>query len=434
MDPGGSSAQGPALTAPQSSGNTLEIHLPRHKISWQSHLVSFAVVGLLGYLGLQALRIRFENHTLFSWWNGNEGGKYSRYMSLFMVLTFYQGSQLLYWLISLLKPPAFQLTKSNIAFLSGTLLSYLRLPSIKDPKKQMGILTPKQLCQTVLLHSGDGDDLFDAWYKDPKNKRLQGDVANDPAYALTFDDARVGPDDGSLDFTGRYQNIQNRPNLYGVYPSAADRRSWMGCIQAWANGGLFKTHVAYKWYPAAGDKNLYVLMPNADSGGFDKDKDPSLWFEDQPDNFLGRYGIRMDSPLVTFFAAGKAYLNNAPADEVDPESLYHLIGEDFSDDNPGGWLGFMYGKGPKTAADAYYNALFTSVDAQAAPPSDPRTCNALKNGFIGAGTAALSAAPMLLPLLAEFPVTAIFAMAMAAVGGGFDKGKCDNPPTDDKDS
>ena len=437
MDPGGGSAQDPGLIAPQSSSNTLEIHLPRHKISWSSHLLSFAVVGLLSYLALQALRIRVENRSLFSWWNGNEGGKYSRYMSLFMLLTFYQGSQLLYWLISALKPPAFQLTKSNIAFLSGTLLSYIRLPSIEDPKKQTGILTPKQLCQTVLLHNGDGDDLFDQWYADSKNRRLQGDVANDPDYALTFPDVPVAEDDKSKDFTGSYQAIQKHVGYYGVYPSAKDTTSWMGCIQAWANGGLFKTRVAYKWYLVKGG-DIYVLLPNEKvSPPFDSAKDPSMWFDDQPDNFLGRYGIKMDSPLVTFFVAGKAYVKNVPTDQVNPESLYHLIGEDFSDDNPGGWLGFMYGKGPDTAADAFYNELFTSVDAQKAPPSDPRTCNALNNGLKGAGVAALSSAPMLLPLMAEGPAgiaIALVGTVLAAVGGGLDKGKCNTTANDDTDS
>jgi hypothetical protein len=431
MDPGSSS---PDLGLPglQPSSDTLEIHLPRHRISWQSRLLSFAVVGLLCYLALQALRIRFDNRTLFSWWNSNEGGRYSKYMSLFMLLTFFQGSLLLYWLISAVHPPVFQLTKSNYGFLSGTLLSYIRLPSLKDPTQQMGILTPKQLCQTVLLHSGDGDQLFDAWYQDPNNARLQGDVANDPDFALTFH--QLSEDLPILDYTGHCLPLKGHEAMYGVYPKAKDTNSWRGCIQAWANGGLHSKRAPYKWYLDA-DSRFYFLAPDP-SAGFDKDKDPLLWFNNQPDNFLGRYGIQIDSPLVTFFVTGKAYLKNIPVSQVNAESLDHLIGEDFSDVTPGGWLGFMYGKGPDTSADDFYNELFTSVDAQKAPPSDPRTCDAVKKGLAGAGLAALSAAPMVAPLMLTGPgiVIGLFCLAAAAVAGGIDKSSCPdsgNSPSSD---
>jgi hypothetical protein len=80
----------------------------------------------------------------------------------------------------------------------------------------------------------------------------------------------------------------------------------------------------------------------------------------------------------------------------------------------------MYGKGPNSSADKYYNEIYTHVDAAVVPPS-VASCDRTKNGWIGSGTAALSTLPMVAPMLAEGPLAIGIAIGslLAAAAGGF---------------
>jgi hypothetical protein len=385
------------------------------------------VGALLLYLLAQFLAIRFENKAGFNWWNKNDGAAYSKYFSLFLLYSYYQGSSLLYWLVSLFRPINIQLDSAAVTFITAKLLSFVREPDPTDPSKQSGILTPKQLCQTVLLYKDDGDLKFAAWLKKHPN-RLQGKDPLDPDFALVF--PPITPDETRVaDYTGTAKHIEGAAHIgkFGVYPKPNDYHSWRGCLQAWANGGLEVSPAKYVWKTDVKNAEIWTLVKNEKNPHFDDKTDPLIWFDGdlQSDNFLGRYHVEMTSPFVTFYVTGKAYLQGVPESVVDGPALDNLIGAnvDPAGADPGGWLGFIKGKGDKASADEFFNQLYATVDtdtsdAQKAP------CNPTNNALYGGAAAFASSAAMAIPMMVAAPEAGIFfgllAMGLATAGGAMD--------------
>jgi len=403
---------------PQSSdaqGTVLSIELPKPKISWLSRLLSVAVGGLILYLLTQFLVIRVENKAVFSWWSQNEGVAYTKYFSIFLLYAYYQGSSLLYWIISIFHPSNMQLNSAAITFISAKLLSFLRASDPMDPSKQLGILTPKQLCQTVLLYKDDGDQSFAKWLKDHPNRR-QGKGPLDPKFYLKF--PRTLPTDTRVvDYTNTQISLED--GTHGVYPMPRDYDSWRGCLQAWANGGLGQP-AKYVWKTDAKNQNIWTLIRNDQYTSFDEKVDPTLWFM-QPDNFLGRYNVNMDSPFVTFYVTGTAYLQGVPDNVVDGPALDNLIGAnlDTNGADPGGWLGFIKGKGDNASADDFYNILYETVDTDTTDKPDGKgDCNKAWNIGSGIGVGVASSLTVALPMMATNPLGLALGI-LAVLAGGF---------------
>lgn len=370
--------------------DTLEIRLPKPRISWPSRILSLLVVSLLIYLATQALRIFLSHRPIFDWWNSNQGPLYHNYFSLFLLLGQFEGSGLLNWLLSITRPPNSLLNKSQVIFITKNLFPFLLLPNPLDPTTQIGILTPKQLCKTVLLHSDDGDKLFNDWLKNASPLRKQGATALEEGFYLKFQEFTGDESSPTRDYTNKQQWLPSpNSNAYGVYPKPDDRQSWMGCFQAWANGGLGKP-AKFIWYRDADNQNVWALQAKHDLQLQDDDLD--LWYK-QPDNFLGRYAIRMNSPLVTFYITGLAYLKKQYV-SLDANALTDMLGQN-SDLDPGGWLGMMQGRGD-VSADDIANFLYTEIDFARVPPDPPTKC---KGPGWSMGSAALSAVPMLTPFM-----------------------------------
>lgn len=396
----------PVATSP--SDDTLEIVLPKRKFSLATKVVSLAVLSLVFYLVMKAVVILLTQRELFSWWKANGGRQYSNFVSIFLLLNSVQGSALLGWIVELFRPTESLLNKSSTIFVTGHLLRFVRSADPADPSKQSGILTPKQLCQTTLLHKDDGDQLFSDWLKKNTDKRVQGDTPLDPNYFLTFSGSTAWSGSGQegLSFLGYQTYAKKGGNKYGIYPDPNDLASWKGCLQAWANGGLEKTDLKYVWIQDQDNKGFYTLQPVTG------DASPKDWFDKvaQPDNFLGRYGILPTSPLVTFFANGKAYINGQSYG-VDANLLKNLVGANFSSDDAGGWLGFLRGQKESTGADEFYNELYSAVDTDLAP-KPAANCG---DGWQSWLTGPISALPMALPLFAEPPFGTIAAVALLAM-------------------
>jgi len=403
-------------TGHAAGGGELTIDLPKPKVSWLSRVASGLVIALVIYLSLQFLQIRLTNRLAYDWWRTNDGATYSKYFSLTLTYSLYEGSSLLYGLLSLFLPATNRLNQAAVAFLTGNLLSHMRLPrqpDATDKTTQMGILTPKQLCQTILLHKGDGDESFNAWLKDHPS-RMQGEVGPlDANFELTFP---AQPDELTKDYTGKAQSFVIKGlHYYGVYPRAGDYESWKGCLQAWANGGLDKQKVNYVWRQSAQNKSIYVLVPN---DGVIIDKDAAAAWYDQPDNVFGRYGINMKSPLITFYTTGKAFLDGVPGNLVDGPALENLIGLNFSPSDAGGWLGFINGRGSHAGVDEYYNELYKSVDFSPALPKPE--CNPTKAAALGSLSGLFTGVAGSAIIFAENPLLGLFAVGFAVAGAAFD--------------
>ena len=400
-------------TGHAAGGGELTIDLPKPKVSWLSRVASGLVIALVIYLSLQFLQIRLTNRLAYDWWRTNDGATYSKYFSLTLTYSLYEGSSLLYGLLSLFLPATNRLNQAAVAFLTGNLLSHMRLPrqpDATDKTTQMGILTPKQLCQTILLHKGDGDESFNAWLKDHPS-RMQGEVGPlDANFELTFP---AQPDDLTKDYTGKAQSFVIKGlTYYGVYPRAGDYESWKGCLQAWANGGLMKRPVNYVWRQSAQNKSIYVLAPN---DGVTIDNDAAAAWYDQPDNVFGRYGISVKSPLITFYTTGKAFLDGVPGNLVDGPALENLIGLNFSPSDAGGWLGFINGRGSHAGVDEFYNELYKSVDFSPALPKPE--CNKVDQAIWGGVSGLLSGFAGAAPLFATNVLTGALAVLLFAAAG-----------------
>lgn len=399
--------------------DTLEIRLPKPRISWPSRILSLLVVSLLIYLATQVLRIFLSHRPIFDWWNSNDGPRYHNYFSLFLLLGQFEGSGLLNWLLAITRPPNSLLNKSQVIFITKNLFPFLLLPNPLDPTTQIGILTPKQLCKTVLLHGDDGDKLFNDWLKKASPPRKQGATALEDKYYLTFTPFGDEDHSNSRDYSTRAIPL-DPPNstAFGVYPRPDDRESWMGCFQAWANGGL-KKPAKFIWYRDADNSKVWALQPSAGQNLQDDDLD--LWYN-QPDNFLGRYAILMNSPLVVFYITGLAYLKGQYV-SLDANALTDMLGQN-SDLDPGGWLGMLQGRGDQVSADDIYNFLHTSIDFARMPPDPPTKC---KGPWWSMGSAALSTVPMLTPFMELGPVlgsigaavSAAFVLGASLLGGFF---------------
>jgi hypothetical protein len=400
----------PADTGP--SDDTLEIVLPKSKFSLATKVASLAVLSLVFYLVMKAATILLTQRGLFSWWKANGGQQYSNFVSIFLLLNSVQGSALLGWIVELFRPTESLLNKSSTIFVTGHLLRFIRSADLADPSKQIGILTPKQLCQTTLLHKDDGDQFFSDWLKKNADTRVQGDTPLDPNYFLTFSAGQQwsGSGKSGLTFLGHQTYAKKGGNKYGIYPDPDDYESWKGCLQAWANGGLDQTVAKYVWIQDQDNKNFYTLQPVTEDASL---KD---WFNEvaQPDNFLGRYGILPTSPLVTFFANGKAYINGQSYG-VNANMLKNLVGASFSGDDAGGWLGFLRGQKESTGADEFYNELYSAVDTDLAP-KPAANCG---GGWQSWLTGPASALPVALPLFAggaSGVIAATVLLAMTAWG------------------
>jgi hypothetical protein len=180
----------------------------------------------------------------------------------------------------------------------------------------------------------------------------------------------------------------------------------------------------FVWQRDKNDPNLWVLVQNPSCSSCDPKTDPLLWYS-QPDNFFGRYQVTMNSPLVTFYVTGQAYVNGVPSNVVDGPALDNLIGVNWSpgSPDPGGWLGFLKGKSNTASADDFFNSIYEDVDADTSPTKGPeQSCNKTTNTLEGAGTGFLSSLAMAIPMFGTGAgaVAGVIAIVAGTAAGAID--------------
>jgi len=353
------------LPDPSPSPEKISIQLPKTSQSWLGFIAVWSVWALILFLAVKLLVIWMNNRPLLKWWqDGDKTKRFNNIISLWLILSYTQGNYFLYGIQSLFLAPAVQLSKAQIYFIEGSLFPY---QTYLDPvtNKPGGILTPTQLCGSVLLHPNDDDANtpgFVAWLKAHPDRKQGPTGAQDSSFFLTF----KGPNlvnnktvSGHTLYDFDATPIKDT-DKFGVYPcsSSTCTTAWQGCIQAWLNGGI-GAQQEKKWYWTQDANSVWYTIPiNPDDPDNYK-----AWFdvEAQPDNFLARYAIMPESPLVVYFANGTVTSGGVKADPIAFENLV----------SNGGWVGFLNGLGSAASLDDIKALCFAKVDLKAIPPLKP---------------------------------------------------------------
>ena len=363
----------------------------------KSKVILFICGTIIIYIVTDLIMAHMSYKPLFDWWNGNGGSAYSNKFSLSTCMMSYYSTPL-YYLSKLTISPQEFLTLAQISFLVGNIFPYLR--STDANGVQSGILLPRHLCESVLLKTSDGDTLFNTWYQSSDTNRDENSVlVYDPPTSATVTDSN-GNTYNTLTFGSPQPD--STTSLIGVYPSPSDTNSWMGLIAEWGGPNL-------RWQPDE-SKRFYSPEPlptQSDGSGLD-------WFNYQgtgaarPDNFLARMGIPPDSPLVVYFCTGKYSVNGVI---VDASALLNLL--EPAGANPGGWVGYIRGRGPTTSYDDLRNYIYTRVDWLSAPN---KPCNSGNTALNTSTAVASSMVPAAMMLPALKPIFYPWGMIAGAVG------------------
>ena len=278
-----------------------------------TNIILFFLCFIVLFIITKIISIKNAYSPVFQWWNSNGGDKYSKKLNMFAVMSSYD-SYIFYLFSSLFGTLTNQIDRSQINFIVNRIFPYTVTTGIE---KITQFVLPRHMVESVLFKRGDNDKWFNAWLDKTKY---------DPDSLLIYD------------FTTDPPTKIPDPNtkLIGVYPSIQDRQAWKQLIKEWG---------AKTWIQS-GDKSSFEVpsLPSDEVKNW-------LNYDIRPDNFLARYGILPDCPLVV------TYINNYNQDpltglKLDPQAFANLIGGE----NVGGWIGYLNGsKSGDMSSDDYFN-------------------------------------------------------------------------------
>ena len=375
------------------------------------------------YLVASYMAIRVAHKIEFEWWDKPElssktavkkygGENYADKFSMTLMFAA-RKNQITYSIVNLFQPPIAHLEMTHYRFLIDRIFLY-RL--YRDGNNvQQGIVTPKAMCETVLLKPGDGDESFDAWFETAKYSGGGSQYSFNVDVPAEFDFA---------DLSGQYKMKGTKPcwtfhrklvseSNVGMYPKADDVTGWQGQFLFWLNtqpdGTEFHIDqgcwVFYTDDSFEGGKAMPGWLPG---DGTNSSKQNDNWWN-RADNFLGRMGIWCKCPLCIYFLNGE-YTQDGIA--VDAQSFKRLLGS--SSSISGGWVGFIQ-ENINRDESWFLNIMDSSVKSHV-NPKPPCTKPDAGKGIMGALMAALPLC-MMVPGLGEAVAAnyAFYAMSSAAV-------------------
>ena len=323
---------------------------------------------LIVWIIMSYITIRLNYKPTFDWWITNNGKQYDKYFSVFSLVAV-SYSSILYYLSSIFSAPIYKLNIDQYRFINAEILPYLRYTN--DSGKQNGLLTPKSLCETVLLSTDDNDDLFNNFLRLGRviDKRYSIKTTEPLTYTRSKDSTTTT--DGKIYYTYTVNTIKDDSTTTGLYPVSTE--DWKGLIGEWMGDD-------WAWVYSS-TSNFYSVQSIKDGATYEK------WFENKTgrgDNFLARMGIIPQAPLVEAFING---VYNIDSLELDATAMSNLIGG--KGQNDGGWLGYLQGLS-KDDLDTYTNIIRSKLNVPEDPPTPPCTPNNPRKGLAAAGTSILS--------------------------------------------
>lgn len=324
---------------------------------------------------------------MFDWWNNNGGNLYDKKFNLFAVMSSYE-SYIIYLGSLLFGTLTNQISRGEIIFLVEKIFPLTYISGMSEITQ---FVLPRNITESIQFARGDNDIWFNKW--------LDDNGYNDQAY-LRYDIPDPNPDNnlkpnanGEITYISKTRIVDPNTNTIGVYPSVTDRVAWKYLFVEWG---------AKTWVTEKNSSFLQCSMTPDDQ---------SEWFsyEKHPDNFLARYGIMPNCPIIF------AYINNAFNDpdtglKIDANAFEHLI--------TGGWIGYLNGvQNSSFSEDDYVNLLYTdyainiNIPKPKVSPSD--NCDTGTNIISSISTAV---GPLGLAFLLPFPANLLVAAGSIGLG------------------
>jgi len=299
---------------------------------------------------------------MFEWWNNNSGNLYSKDFDIFAIMSSYD-SIIFYWISSIFGTLNTQIDRAQIMFLVNKIFPLTITPGISEITQ---FVLPRHMVVSIQFTRGDNDLWFSKWLDD---------TGYDDQSFLTYNSIpEPKPNDkGEIIYnTADIVRIaDSRTKKIGVYPSPNITNDWLYLFVQWG---------AKTWMK---EKDGTMLVPSLPPD------EATEWLdcEKHPDNFLARYGIMPDSPLVVVFLSN---LYNDPRTglKLDAIAFKNLIGVS----NPGGWVGYLNGLYKSDINyDEYVSILYTTyairVDIPKPKASTSADCDTSANALSCIGTA-----------------------------------------------
>jgi hypothetical protein len=355
-------------------------------------LIIFIIWIIVSYI-----TIRLNYKPTFDWWTTNNGKKYDKYFSIFSLIAV-SYSSVLYYLSSIIIAPLYKLDIDQYRFINAEILPYLIYTD--DSGKQNGILTPKSLCETVLLSPGDGDDLFENFFAHTGRVTSDGSrYTINPSETLTYTISTdpLKTKEGNIYYTYKVDTLKDDSTKTGLYPVSPE--DWKGLIIEWMGSG---------WAWVYSDKSKFYSIQSIQDGA-----NYSKWFENgtgRGDNFLARMGITPDTPLVETFINN---VFNIDSLELDSNAMLNLLGT--KGQNAGGWIGYLQGMS-KSSQDSYTNIIRSRLNVPTDAPTPPCTKKDPGKGF-AAGMLSLVGGLSSIAFMTGTPAVAATAETAAVAAG-----------------
>jgi len=333
----------------------------------------------------------------FEWWEGNGGKNYTKFFNLFAVMSSYD-SIIFYWFSKLFGNLYNQITRGQIMFLVNRIFPLMRSTNPDNINTSRFVL-PSHIANDIKLSRGQ-DKFFDnfletALYTNP----ISGDTFRyDDSVQLRYD--YTNPDKP-------VRKVDKETGKVGVYPgpSSSYTNDWLTLFKEWGST---------EWtapYPLSPQFQLPTMNDTVVKAWLGTDTTSV-----RPDNFLARYGIMPDSPLVISYIS-QSFNDPRTGLKLDPQCFTNLIGGN-SSSLPGGWVSYLNGmESSSTSADDYTNYIYSSylTENPANNGGKTSTCDVAGNDISGAVTGIGIAA------MAAFvfePLGLAAALGFILVGGG----------------
>ena len=291
---------------------------------------------------------------------------------------------IMYSSINLFQPPIAHLDMTHYRFLIDRIFLY-RL--YRDENNvQQGIVTPKAMCESVLLKPGDGDERFEAWFKDGTYIKGSYTYKFNSDMPATFDSQML--DDkykmGGTKQCWTFHRKASDSHQVGLYPAADDLKGWQGQFLFWLNtqpdGKQFNIEQGCWVFYTDDSIEAGKAVPGwiMGDGTNDSKRNDNWW--NRADNFLGRMGIWCMCPLCIYFLNGEYTQDGV---KVDSQSFKQLLGS--SSSVSGGWVGFIQANISQDES-WFLNIMDSSVKSHInpKPPCTKPNAGAGFMGFLGA--------------------------------------------------
>ena len=292
------------------------------------YLILLSVVLII----VEIISIKVTYKPMFEWWNNNGGSLYEKNFNMFAVMAS-EKSILFYWFSSLLGNLNNQINREQITFLVNKIFPLTVTPGISEITQ---FVLPRHMTESIQFQRGDDDLWFNEW--------LDKNNYDDQSFLTYQNVTEPTPNDKGeyiYSVTDANKIPNTKTNKIGVYPGPNDTANWKYLFIQWG---------AKTWEK---EKDTTLVVPSLPP---DEVKE---WmnYELHPDNFLARYGILPDSPLIVSFIYG-SYNDAKTGLKLDSNSFKNLVGGS----TPGGWVGYLNGLSSSNMSyDEYVNYLYTTL-------------------------------------------------------------------------